>query len=79
MGLSKYSKGWCGWLIVICIAALVVTAAVLAVRKKSRHAEPAPVPGPPGAVTRKYADALSVAIQFFDVQKGTVSVSFCHF
>uniref|UniRef100_A0A1D1XGN6 Endoglucanase n=2 Tax=Anthurium amnicola TaxID=1678845 RepID=A0A1D1XGN6_9ARAE len=69
MGLSKYSKGWCGWLIVLCVAALVVAAAVIAVRKKSHRVEPAPVPGPPGAVTRKYADALSMALQFFDVQK----------
>ncbi|MQM21821.1 hypothetical protein Taro_054865 [Colocasia esculenta] len=67
--MGKYSKGWCGWLIVICIAALVVAAAVIAVRKKSHHVEPAPVPGPPGAVTQKYADALAVAVQFFDVQK----------
>ena len=29
----------------------------------------APVPGAPGAINRKYSDALKVALQFFDVQK----------
>ncbi|CAA6666686.1 unnamed protein product [Spirodela intermedia] len=73
MGLSKYTKGWCSWLIVLCIAALVIVGAIFAIKKKSHNSgsepEPAPVPGSPGAVTKKYADALSVAIQFFDVQK----------
>ncbi|GER26599.1 endoglucanase [Striga asiatica] len=31
--------------------------------------EASPVPGPPGAITKKYADALKIAMQFFDVQK----------
>ena len=66
-------KGFWSWLIVIVIAALVVTGAVFAFRRKSRNSksepEAAPVPGPPGAITQKYADALSVAVQFFDVQK----------
>ncbi|CAN4122965.1 unnamed protein product [Withania somnifera] len=29
----------------------------------------APVPGPPGAAVKKYADALKTAMQFFDIQK----------
>ncbi|XP_078442769.1 glycosyl hydrolase 9B7 [Wolffia australiana] len=70
MGLLK---GWCGWLTVFVIAALVVTGVVIAFKKKSHHSgsdvQPSPVPGPPGAISKKYADALSVAIQFFDVQK----------
>ncbi|KAK1296940.1 Endoglucanase 24 [Acorus calamus] len=67
--VSRCSKGWVGWLIVLVVAALVVTAVVITVTKKSHKSEPAPVPGPPGAITTKYADALSVAMQFFDVQK----------
>ncbi|KAK1304889.1 Endoglucanase 24 [Acorus calamus] len=67
---SGRSKGCVGWLIVLVLAALVVTTAVIAVKKKSsHHSEPGPAPGPPGAVSSKYADALSVALQFFDVQK----------
>ncbi|XP_010941260.1 endoglucanase 24 [Elaeis guineensis] len=69
MGASKYTKGCTGWLIVLVVAALVVTAAVVAIRKKTHHAKVLPVPGPPGAITQKYADALSVALQFFQVQK----------
>lgn len=72
MGVAKYTKGCCGWLIVLIIAALVVTAAVVAIKKrKPHHAEVLPVPGPPGAINQKYADALGVALQFFQVQKCT--------
>ncbi|KAF8387731.1 hypothetical protein HHK36_026385 [Tetracentron sinense] len=63
------SKGWCWWLILIVIAAVAVTAAVITIRKKSHHSEAAPVPGPPGAIAKKYADALKIGLQFFDVQK----------
>ncbi|XP_072977130.1 endoglucanase 24-like [Typha angustifolia] len=70
MGVSKYTKGCGGWLIVLVVAALVVTAAVVAIKKrKPHHAEVLPVPGPPGAIDQKYGDALSVALQFFQVQK----------
>ncbi|KAF6142960.1 hypothetical protein GIB67_003916 [Kingdonia uniflora] len=70
MGSESKSKGWIWYLIVIAIAALVVTAAVLTFRKKSHHSKgAAPVPGPPGAIEAKYNDALKVAMQFFDVQK----------
>ncbi|KAJ4783796.1 Endoglucanase [Rhynchospora pubera] len=71
MGASKYTKGCCGWLIVLVVAALVVTAGVVAIMKKRSHksAEVLPVPGPPGAITQKYADALGTALQFFQVQK----------
>ncbi|XP_020115236.1 endoglucanase 24-like [Ananas comosus] len=70
MGVAKYTKGCCGWLIVLIVAALVVTAAVVAIKKrKPHHAEVLPVPGPPGAINQKYADALGIALQFFQVQK----------
>ncbi|KAJ3692776.1 hypothetical protein LUZ60_011871 [Juncus effusus] len=68
MGASK--KGCCGWIIVLVVAALVITAGVYAiVKKKSHKSEVLPVPGPPGAINQKYADALGTALQFFQVQK----------
>ncbi|KAK9164438.1 hypothetical protein Syun_005340 [Stephania yunnanensis] len=70
MGEESKSKGWCWWFIPFAILGLVVTAAVITIKKKSHHsAKAAPVPGPPGAIERKYADALKIALQFFDVQK----------
>lgn len=66
------SKSWgCfGWLLAFLILALVVGAIVFTVKKKSGHSDkPAPVPGPPGAIDQKYAKALKIATQFFDVQK----------
>lgn len=71
MGAKSSSKGWCGWFLVIAIAALVATAVVITIKKKTKHSEAAPVPGPPGAIAKKYADALKIAMQFFDVQKCT--------
>lgn len=69
MGASR-GKGCVGWLIVLVVAALVVTAAVIAFKvKHKKSSDLGPVPGPPGAVTEKYADALGVALQFFQVQK----------
>ncbi|EXC00970.1 Endoglucanase 24 [Morus notabilis] len=71
MGEKSSSKGWCGWFLVLVILALVVGAIVITIKKKqSDHSDKAaPVPGPPGAISQKYADALKIAIQFFDVQK----------
>jgi hypothetical protein len=69
---SKYTRGCCGWLIVALVAALVATAAMVAIMKRksgSRHLKPLPVPGPPGAIDSKYGDALGVALQLFQVQK----------
>ncbi|KAG2692763.1 hypothetical protein I3843_08G065200 [Carya illinoinensis] len=70
MGEKSRSRGWCGWFLVLVILALVVGAVVITVRKKKGGSdEAAPVPGPPGATVKKYADALKTAMQFFDVQK----------
>ncbi|XP_042429892.1 endoglucanase 24-like isoform X1 [Zingiber officinale] len=66
---AKYTRGCTGWLIVLVVAALVVAAVVFAVVKKHRHRDVLPVPGPPGSLDQKYADALGVALQFFQVQK----------
>ncbi|KAJ0085834.1 hypothetical protein Patl1_09560 [Pistacia atlantica] len=70
MGEKSKSKGCFGWFLVIVILALVVGAIVYTIKKKTSHSsKPAPVPGPPGAVEKKYAEALQTAMQFFDVQK----------
>jgi hypothetical protein len=66
---SSKSRGWLGYFLVFIILAIIATALVLVLRKKSSHSGPAPIPGPPGAITQKYADALRIALQFFDVQK----------
>lgn len=64
------SKGCFGWFLALVVLTLVVGAIVLTIKKKTGHSDkPAPVPGPPGAVEKKYAEALKVAMQFFDVQK----------
>ncbi|MBA0787933.1 hypothetical protein Gotri_025107 [Gossypium trilobum] len=72
MGKESKSGGCLGWLLAIVILALVVGAIVYAVKQKIDHAndnKPSPVPGPPGAIDKKYADALKIAMQFFDIQK----------
>lgn len=70
MGDKSKSRGCFGWFLVIVILALVVGAVVYTLKKKTSHSsKPAPVPGPPGAVEKKYAEALQTAMQFFDVQK----------
>lgn len=72
MGKESKSGGCLGWLLAIVILALVVGAIVYAVKQKMDHAndnKPSPVPGPPGAIDKKYADALKIAMQFFDIQK----------
>ena len=72
MGERKRSKEWCGWFLVVIVGATIAFSIFVLVKKKEGHSdsEAAPVPGPPGAITKKYADALKVAMQFFDVQKG---------
>ena len=51
------------------IGALVVAAVTLTILKNFHHsAKPTSIPG---AIVEKYADALEIALQFFDVQKCT--------
>ncbi|XVE56151.1 hypothetical protein DITRI_Ditri03aG0214400 [Diplodiscus trichospermus] len=72
MGKESKSRGCLGWFLAIVILALVVGAVVYTIKKKIDHKnedKAAPVPGPPGAIDKKYADALKIAMQFFDVQK----------
>ncbi|XP_062111298.1 endoglucanase 10-like [Humulus lupulus] len=71
MGGKSGSKGWCNWLLVLVILALIVGGIVFTIKKKKsgNSDEAAPVPGPPGAISKGYADALKIAMQFFDIQK----------
>lgn len=55
----------CCWLLVLTLVALGITAAVVFVRHKNGGG------GVPGSVDPKYAEALAVALQFFQVQKCT--------
>lgn len=72
---GSHKPGWC-WLLFACVlAALVVIAAFVALSRDfhffrsddSRHAR--------SIVVDKYADALTIAMQFFDVQKCMLSFS----
>ncbi|KAK8648924.1 hypothetical protein V6N13_129666 [Hibiscus sabdariffa] len=68
MGKESKSRGF----LALVILALVVGAVVYTVKKKmdnKNDSKPAPVPGPPGAIDKKYSDALKIAMQFFDVKK----------
>uniref|UniRef100_A0A1J3J794 Endoglucanase n=1 Tax=Noccaea caerulescens TaxID=107243 RepID=A0A1J3J794_NOCCA len=71
MGEKSKSRGWCGWFIAIIVLAAVVLAVVYTVKLKIKKSgdDSGPVPGPPGAIDKKYADALKLALQFFDIQK----------
>ncbi|XP_057502607.1 endoglucanase 10-like [Actinidia eriantha] len=71
MGEGSKSKGFFGWFLVLLVMAVIATAIVITVKKKTQNSEPklGPVPGPPGAVEKKYGDALKLAMQFFDIQK----------
>lgn len=81
MGEKSGSRGgWFGWFIVLIVVAVIAVAIALTVKQKMHKNgsdfEAAPVPGPPGAVTQKYADALKTAMQFLEIQKGLLSLSF---
>ncbi|XP_047975849.1 endoglucanase 10-like [Salvia hispanica] len=72
MGEKSSSKGgWCSWFIAFIVSGVVALAVFFTVRSKIHKSDsgPAPVPGPPGAIDKKYADALKVATQFLDIQK----------
>ncbi|KAL0731844.1 hypothetical protein Bca4012_027938 [Brassica carinata] len=74
MGEEKSkSRGWCGWFIALIVLAAVIFAVVYMVKSKLKKSDDGdgagPVPGPPGAIDKKYADALKLSLQFFDIQK----------
>ncbi|GAA0160079.1 hypothetical protein Leryth_005290 [Lithospermum erythrorhizon] len=70
-GSSKCAGCW-GWLLAFIVLAAVVLGIVLVIKNKNGGndgPDAAPVPGPPGELTKSYADALKLAMQFFDIQK----------
>lgn len=72
MGAKSRRRGCCGWLIVLIVLGVVAFGIWMIIHKKNQDSDragAAPVPGPPGAINKKYYDALKVAVQFFDVQK----------
>ncbi|GER27752.1 endoglucanase [Striga asiatica] len=76
---KKRSRGWCGWFIVLVVLAAIALGIYYTLRQKihkSDSSDAAPVPGPPGAVAKKYADALKIATQFLDIQKCTLRLPY---
>ncbi|KAL6504746.1 hypothetical protein OROHE_023504 [Orobanche hederae] len=69
---KKRPGGWCSWFLVLIVLAAIAFAIYYTVKQKthkSDSSDAAPIPGPPGAITKKYADALKIATQFLDIQK----------
>ena len=69
-------KGWCWWILVLAIAAMVVASAILTIWNNYRHSKVSSVPDRQGKIAEKYAEALKIAIQFFDIQK--CSITYLH-
>lgn len=69
---DRESKSWLWWLLVFVIGALVIAAGILTILRnyfRDHHSQQSSISNHPNAVVKKYADALEVALQFFDVQK----------
>ncbi|KAI9394589.1 hypothetical protein POPTR_005G115400v4 [Populus trichocarpa] len=60
---------WCWFLLVSVIAILVIVAGVLAILEDLKDSKKDSASHHPGPVVKKYADALEIALQFFDGQK----------
>ncbi|KAK9108734.1 hypothetical protein Sjap_016794 [Stephania japonica] len=65
MGLSR--RRCCSCLFVIILVVVVTFAAAITIRKNRHRSEDGPVPESPGHVVKKYAIALGLAVQFFEV------------
>lgn len=59
----------CWWLTLSIIGILVVGAAILLILKRLHHHDSAQSSAVPTNIVQKYASALELALQFFDVQK----------
>lgn len=66
---TKSKGGWGWWLVVFVIGALVIAAGVLTLLKDFDDHKNGSGPGHHGAIVKKYADAVEIALHFFDVQK----------
>ncbi|CAK7334305.1 unnamed protein product [Dovyalis caffra] len=66
---AKPKFGWCWLLLVSVIAILVIAAGVFTIVKDFKGSKKNPASHHSGPVVKKYADALEIALQFFDVQK----------
>ncbi|PSS36548.1 Endoglucanase [Actinidia chinensis var. chinensis] len=66
---SPKSKGWWWWLLVFVIAALVVAASLITLWKNFRCLGSKGHHDSGVTIVDKYAAALSIAMQFFDIQK----------
>ncbi|RDX91928.1 Endoglucanase 24, partial [Mucuna pruriens] len=66
---NHYVGALCWWLTVSIIAVLVLCAAVISLTTKFGHSGSAHFTSRPTNVVQKYASALELALQFFDVQK----------
>ncbi|GAA0184241.1 hypothetical protein LIER_31529 [Lithospermum erythrorhizon] len=71
MGKSSRCNGCWGWLLAIIVLAVVAFGVFIMIKFKNGDSilDAAPVPGAPGELTKTYADALKLAMQFFDIQK----------
>lgn len=70
MGAKSSSRCCCcSWFIGIIVLIGVVLAIVFTVRHKASHSDGGGDDIAPGSVDKKYADALKIAMQFFDIQK----------
>ncbi|KAG6704884.1 hypothetical protein I3843_07G149500 [Carya illinoinensis] len=63
------SRGRFRWILVVIVLPLVVCFVLVLKKPHIFYDKAAPVPGPPGAPVKKYANALEIAMQFFDIQK----------
>ena len=61
------SRGLFWWLLVLLIGALVVITAVLTILRDIHYLKKNRAPTHP--INKNYADALEIALQFFDIQK----------
>ncbi|XP_038722577.1 endoglucanase 24-like isoform X2 [Tripterygium wilfordii] len=71
----KSKKGWIWWLLVLVFGASVVAAGVLTILKQFHHNKRDSVSDRPADIVKKYADALEIALNFFDVQKSGMLVN----
>lgn len=69
MRQKKKSKGVCCWSMLALVVLAIVAVILLVVMVKTDEGS-----GSPGAPVKKYADALKLAMQFFDVQKCKISL-----